>query len=237
MGDDKQVKPPHFTEADPEGYFLEFERICRNNKCEDAQKKLDVLCGRLTHEQKVCCGPAWRSAQPEEQYAQLKAALIDRYALTPAEKFRRLDNLPPLGKDERPSDRFEQMCLLANKELIQNQEYLKHLFQRCLPPAMLLALQYADNEKTTAREYAKEANKVARLLALAQTTQVSQVSEVSAIRTKSTRTAPTLSESGLCFYHNKFGDKARKCELPNCKMAGIPLAPRPNKAGNAKASQ
>lgn len=233
MGDDKPIKPSLFTEADPEGYFLEFERICRNNKVEDAQKKLDTLCGRLTHEQKVVCGPSWRAAAPEQQYEELKEALIDRYGLTSDEKFDKLSAFPPLGKEERPSDRYEQMCLLANKELVAN-PYFKYLFKRCLPPSITLALQYADNDKFTTRQYAKEANTAVRKLRAAQ---VSQVSEVAAIRTNSSRSAPTLSSSGLCFYHERFGDKARKCELPGCKMANVPLASRPQKQGNAKASQ
>lgn len=159
------------------------------------------------------------------KYAALKDHLLKTFELSDAERASRLFSLQGLG-DSKPSELMDRMLDLLGEH---RPDFLfLHLFLRQLPSQVRAAL--ANTAITDCRELAEEADKfflasqqhcAAALLPAGAVTDMPDDHTLLAAAVPSRR----QQSAGLCFYHAKFGPKAKRCRSP-CSF---------NAAGNARA--
>ena len=151
---------------------------------------------------------------PQGKYAGIKAHLLRLFELSPAERAGRLLDLPGLG-DRKPSEHMEMMLNLLGTE---HPSFLfRELFLRHMPPHVRTAL--ASSTTNDPRALAAEADRY--FLASQQHHVPDRLAPVRARasvpgalpRTANARASPERAD-GLCFFHARFGAKAKRCRAP-----------------------
>ena len=218
------VKLPPFWSGNPEVWFKQVESVFSTRKITVQQTKFDYVVQALDNStaekvQSVILSP------PEDPYVTLRAALIEIFGKSQAQKDQEVLNINGLG-DKKPSELLQHIQNLN----ADPQTLVKALFLAQLPPEVRQILALSD--KTDIKELAKEADRVMEVSRLSGT---SQVNSTGGFRKsggrhpdypkgtqhpvpKSDQQWPLL--SGLCKYHSKFGDRARSC-LPPCKLHNV----------------
>ncbi|CAB4045610.1 Hypothetical predicted protein [Paramuricea clavata] len=152
-----------------------------------------------------------------EMFQTLKSRLVEAFQLTSYQRAELLLSLPGLG-DKRPSKLMTEMIMLLPKGE-QPGSLFRQIFLRQLPEdirTQLVGLDIADN-----RQLAIKADAL-----MATRSHAVQAIEVDAIRRSSRTDKPRKdNKDGLCFYHRKFANDAKKCVLP-CSFPGNALAGR-----------
>lgn len=165
------------------------------------------------------------SPPAQNKYAGLKAYLLKIFELSRSERARRLLAIQGLG-DSKPSEHMEMMLNLLGTE-VPNFLFIE-LFLRHMPPHVQTAL--ANTSITEPRALAEEADR----FFLATQRFAPDVLAPTRSYTRAGSSAPlggghastdSLTAAGLCYFHARFGAKAKKCRSP-CTF---------NAAGNAKA--
>ena len=160
------------------------------------------------------------------KYDNLKRRLTDIFGLS---RRQRADQLLDIGLhslgDRRPSQLMDEMLALLGSH--KPCMLFESIFLRCMPED--IRLQLATSSFDDLRALAKTADE------LWQAREQSAVVFTSNTRTKrsATRRLATATSSGespardrdVCFYHQRFGDAARKCVQP-CAFAGNDRAGR-----------
>ena len=163
------------------------------------------------------------------KYGALKAHLLETFGLSESDRARELLSLPGLG-DRKPSELMDHMLALLGDH---NPCFLfRELFLQQLPDQVRLAL--ANSTITNFRQLAREADKFfsagKKCFAATPTSTPNVASDDYMHQAHSisaaTVTVPrrTKQAGGLCFYHSKFGNKAKKC-LPPCTFRASGNAP------------
>ncbi|KAL6455468.1 hypothetical protein MHYP_G00360970 [Metynnis hypsauchen] len=158
--------------------------------------------------------------EPPEQdkYAGLKTLLLQTFELSESERARRLLSLPGLG-DSKPSELMDNMLSLMGDH--PPCFIFRELFLQQLPEYVRTAL--AGSPLKDYRALAREADKVfsARQQCLATTRMHEPPPPLSAaVRADQPQPAPAL-----CYYHMRFGAKAKKCRSPcSFKRSGNEVA-------------
>lgn len=152
----------------------------------------------------------------QDKYTALKAHLKETFCLSEAERARQLLSLPGLG-DYKPSELMDNMLALLGDH--RPCFLFRELFLQQLPEQVRSAL--ANSVITDFRQLAKEADTFFSagkrcFTATHATTPVDPIHPAGSI--SATAVARRQRPSGLCFYHMKFGSKARKC-LPPCNFS------------------
>lgn len=218
------VKLPIFWSGNPEVWFTQVESCFATRKITVQKTQFDHVIQALDNStadrvQAVILNPS------ETPYDTLKAALIDAFGKTQAQKDQEILNINGLG-DKKPSELLQHM----NNLNADPKTLFKALFLAQLPPEVRQILALSD--KTDIKELAKEADRVMEVSRLSGT---SQVNSTGGFRKtggrnhdypkgdqhpvpKSDQQWPLL--SGFCKYHSKFGDRARSC-LPPCKLHNV----------------
>ena len=218
------VKLPPFWSGNPEVWFKQVESVFSTRKITVQQTKFDYVVQALDNStaekvQSVILSP------PEDPYDTLRAALIEIFGKSQAQKDQEVLNINGLG-DKKPSELLQHIQNLnADPKTL-----VKALFLAQLPPEVRQILALSD--KTDIKELAKEADRVMEVSRLSGTSQVNSTGgfRKSGGRNpdypkgtqhpvpKSDQQWPLL--SSLCKYHSKFGDRARSC-LPPCKLHNV----------------
>ena len=146
---------------------------------------------------------AVENATDGDKYNSLKAALIKQFGLTKAQKAKKLASFTTLDPSMTPTTLLMHMRPLSSDS---TSEEFFHQFKSTMPPGVRTAL--AGRKFDTIKAYAEAADDVAETIQVC--TSVHSVSRQS----KKDKGSDT---SGLCFYHTRFGSKARKCRPP-CKF-------------------
>lgn len=153
-----------------------------------------------------------KSPPAEGKYTALKAHLLKTFELSDAERASKLFSLHGLG-DGKPSELMDRMLELLGEH---KPDFLfLHLFLRQLPTPVRASL--ANTDITDCRELAAEADKFflasqqhcAAALLPVTTAGTSEDYTLVAAAVPHQRPA-----TGLCFYHAKFGPKAKNCRPP-----------------------
>ncbi len=215
------VKLPQFWQGNPEVWFKQTESVftTRNPAITTQQTKFDYVIQALDNNtaekvQSLILNP------PAQPYDKLKAALIAAFGKSQAVKDQELLDLNGLG-DRKPSELLQHMRNLN----VDPETLFKALFLAQLPPDVRRIL--ATSSKTDIGELAIEADRITEVSQITSDLQVSATNPVqknrrqaipkvgmgSAISTS--RTWATI--PGLCIYHSRFGELARKCKPP-CKF-------------------
>ncbi|CAI5669902.1 unnamed protein product [Oreochromis niloticus] len=166
-----------------------------------------------------------RDPPAQGKYAALKELLLRRYALSDAERAEQLLNLSGLGGGTA-LELMENMLSLLGPD--DGGFLFVHLFLRQLPAAVRAVL--ANSPLLPAKDYRSLAEEADRILLASRTFDVHALATDSPAAPSTPppaspgASAPLLTagiatrrhrRKSICFYHQRFGDRARRC-LPPC---------------------
>lgn len=159
-----------------------------------------------------------RQPHPETPYTALKTALLAKYELSDNERAAAILAITSLG-DSRPSEVMERILgLLGGKE---GGILLRYHFLRILPDYIRNTL--ALSKATTLQQLAAAADDIflsGRDAGAQHVLSTEDDAAVDRIQAKPRgRRPPPPPRHGLCYYHARFGAKAKKCESP-CSWQG-----------------
>ena len=157
---------------------------------------------------------------PTEKYNTIKSFLTSAYGLTDGERATALLNMLGLG-DSKPSELMDNMLSLLGQH--QPCFLFRQIFIQQLPEHVRTPLSVVDTHDY--RALAREADKL--FLASGSDTNKYTVQNTAQCTKVETQI------DTICWYHQKYGEKARKC-LPSCPKY---TALRKKNQGNAKAGQ
>jgi hypothetical protein len=149
--------------------------------------------------------------QPGANYAyeRLKERLTDSYAKTRWQQAFALIKHPDLG-DRRPSALMDEMLALLPTGARSDDTIFLALFLLRLPISMRDHLAAADHK--TAADMARHADTIWDRVQGSAVTAIS--APVDAVASRSPARDSRRRDQSLCYYHNRFGKKAHKCEAP-----------------------
>ncbi len=169
---------------------------------------------------------------PADPYTQLRARLLAAHQLTDYQKVDFIKKMPSLGA-QKPSELFAKMLRVCPRGQEGNIFFIQEFLSR-LPKdlrLMLSGMNFADRRALadradelwthTARQHH---NVVAAIADEEQSAPVAAVSGRSGQGGRAFKKPPppkpeVLDESGLCYYHYMYADKAAKCKKP-CAWSG-----------------
>ena len=156
-----------------------------------------------------------------DKYEELKASLIDAFGQSQVAKDNALLSLGGLG-DRKPTSLLRYMQSLNSDPTT----LFKACFLQQLPMDVRRILASSDK---TVEDLAKDADRIMEAAGKGSPA-------VSAVRKPNVRLGGPAKDTSLCYYHARFGHKARTCKGDGCQMADQPLAP-PEVPGNPPAGR
>ena len=216
------LKLPEFWEQNARAWFAQAEAQFAIKEITEDETRFYHVVAALTSATAGRVVSLLERPPMRNKYAALKKHLLDTFGLSEAERARQLLSLPGLG-DGKPSELMDHMlALLGDHEPCF---LFKEIFLQQLPDQVRLAL--ANSPITDFRQLAREADKFfsAGKKCFAATPPATpptssdgnlhQPYSISATTTTVPRRPKQSTSTGMCFYHAKFGNKAKKC-LPPC---------------------
>lgn len=226
------IKLPEFWTEDPELWFarVEAQFATRDIKSEDT--KFNYVVAALDNStaaevKSILLNP------PADKYQALRAALMDAFAKSQAQKDAELLSISGLG------DRKPTALLRKIQSLNTDCDTLRRAFFLAQLPTDVRAV-LAANSTTDIEDLAKAADRIIESKTLGPHGYLNEVQEVSAIRDQGvfkprpTSNFPSSSSSNICYFHSKFGSKARKCR-PGCLFADF--CPTPASSSSRSGAQ
>lgn len=204
------IKLPTFWTAQPVVWFAQAEaQFNIKNITQDSTKYYYVVSAL---DQATASRIINELSHPPEtgKYENLKKKLLGTFDLTRRERASRLLHLGDIG-DRKPSELMDEILSLLDGHkpcLLAEQVFLEHLPED-------IRMQIADEDFEQPQALAIKADNL--WLAKQQST-MQVINKVTSSETESRKVRPT-SHRDWCFYHAKFGEKARRCRSP-CKYPG-----------------
>ena len=199
------LKLPEFYSDNPDVWFVycDAQFQLRNITSDDTKFAHIVLA--LPQSAAARVHELLTSPPATDKYKTLKAALLEKYTLSTTEKAATLLDMAGLG-ERKPSDLLAYMQSCHPKD--EPFGFLsRELFLRQLP--LDVRAHLADKQQLAMAELAKEADQFF----------TSTGARISA--TFSHPAAPVqTTTAGLCYYHDRFGEKAKRCRKPCSYKAG-----------------
>ncbi|XP_061566754.1 uncharacterized protein LOC133420887 [Cololabis saira] len=211
------LRLPEFWQEDSGSWFQHIEALFRLRGITEDDSRYHLVVVALGQQSTRRALQLLRAPPRKDKYAALKQLLLRRFSLSASERADRLLSLPGLG-DGSAVELMDQMFLLLGQD--DGGFLFPHLFLRQLPPPVRTAL--ANSSCLVTGDLAEEADRVliaTRSLAVhhVATTAQRSTSEdadpavVAAVKTQRRR------GTDLCFFHQRFGAKARRC-VPPCQL-------------------
>jgi hypothetical protein len=230
------VKLPTFWTSDPDMWFFQAECSFNRARITRSYTKFEHVVVNLPEEVMISVRNLLQELTPETEdaYEQLRDALTASYGRTRWQRGFAIIDHPELG-DRRPSRMMAEMLALLPAGTAPDLLFLC-LFLRRLPASMRDHLAAADHKTATAM--ASHADLLWDARAGQSVSSVSDCLAAVTIRGRSTsprrspdrnsrsrqprRATPARrpdsrsrnTDPNLCFYHDRFGKKAEKCEAP-----------------------
>ena len=216
------IKIPEFWESSAAAWFSTVEAQFTIRKIDDDETRYCYVVAHLGNS--VASRLTGHIAAPPRlhKYVSLKALLLKTFELSAGERARRLFAINGLG-DGKPSELMERMLNLLGEE--QPCFLFMELFRRNLPAEVRVAL--ANTTVDEPRALAEVADQF--FLAVQHPSPGLLAPAVSSAplvyRPASRGSAGTQDQrgatAGLCFFHTRFGAKAKQCRSPcNFNQAG-----------------
>ena len=141
----------------------------------------------------------------QDRYKQLKNELVRKYGLSDEQRAHRILEMEGLG-DRKPSELlYDMLSVIGDRDV---KFLLRHIFLRQLPEPIRLALA---NDTSELEELAPKADKLWNNQDLRANAMVEEdPDEINATK----RWFAQKKKTTLCFYHEFFGRKAKKCQPP-----------------------
>lgn len=210
------VKLPDFWQSDPASWFQHIEALFHLRGVDADDSRYYLVVAALDQQSTRRVMTLLRSPPERGKYAALKQLLVRRYCLSAAERADKLLSLSGLG-DCTAVDLMDDMLALLGSD--DGGFLFPHIFLRQLPREVRAAL--ANSPLLAAGDFrglAEEADRILlasrRVMVQSATMDPQQMSPkdpavVWAVGTRARR------GSSLCFYHRRFGNKAKRC-VPPC---------------------
>lgn len=240
------LKIPPYWPADPQIWFAQVEAQFAARGITAQRTMYYHIVGSLSTEVAMEIRDLLLKPLDENPYDTLKQKLIERTAASEQRRLRELFTAEELG-DRKPTQLLRRMqLLLGDKAGTTDGSIIKELFMQRMPQNIRMVLA-SMSETTPLEELATLADKIREVAApsIAAVNVPSQpTSEVERLRAENawlqqqiaTLQAPTgprrrrsrshnrgrprsPSQPGICWYHRRFGDAARKCTQP-CTKSG-----------------
>ena len=237
--------PPYWT-SDPQVWFVQVEAQFAARGITSQRTMYHHVVGSLSPEIAMEIRDLLLKPPEDHQYDVLKQKLIERTAASEQRRLQQLLTAEELG-DRKPTQLLRRMQqLLGEKMPTTDGSIVKELFMQRLPTNVRMVLAAA-SERTPLEELAALADKIMEVASPSIATVASPTqatSEVDSLRAENASlrkqisalqaaTGPrrrrsrsrnhgrprSPSQSGVCWYHRRFGDAARKCSPP-CSKAG-----------------
>ena len=232
------VKLPPFWTSSPANWFRYAEAQFVIKEVVNPIDRFYLTVSALSEESMRRVQSVIAAAATEESYENLKTALIRQHSLSAHQQIDKLISIDSLG-GKTPSGLLADMLELCPPGE-ENTDLFLHLFLLKLPREVRILL--ADQEKGNMREVAEKADKLMAhhrpqshdaVNAVAADTEDSVNAAAAAKKQAAGRgnskqkprfqksgqrrrsPSPAL-QNGLCFYHNRYGDKAHQCRAPCC---------------------
>ena len=233
-----QLKLPPFWPADPQLWFIQVEAQFSTRGITAQKTKFDQVVASLAPEFAAEVRDLLLSPPASQPYDTLKAQLIKRTEVSEQRRLQQLFSAEDIG-DRRPTQLLRKMQqLLGDKASGTDSALLRQLFIQRLSPSVRMVLA-STPDATPLEELAQLADKVSEVAtptvaAINPTSNLSEEIEqlrkdVASLhklvksgrkkRSPSPHRPPHSQQEDLCWYHSRFGDKARKCQPP-CSYVG-----------------
>jgi hypothetical protein len=241
------VKIPPFWPADPEVWFAQVDAQFSTRGITSQKTKFDHIVASLTPEYATEIRDIILNPPDTNPYDSLKTQLIARTTASEQRRLQQLFNTEELG-DRKPSQLLRRMKqLLGEKAATADNAFIRELFLQRLSPNVRMVLASAGSSQTL-EELADLADKITEVSA-PEVNQVntqlssdfqqlrSEISDLKALfkskqpsfNRRFPSRPPRRSSSpaphkrplppNLCWYHQRFGEDAKKCQPP-CTWTG-----------------
>lgn len=209
------IKLPEFWSDDPELWFARVEAQFFTRDIKNADTKFHYIVAALDSATAAEVKPILLHP-PADKYEALKSALIDAFAKSQAQKDAELLSISGLG-DRKPTALLRKILSLNS----DTNTLLRAFFLAQLPTDVRAVL--AGQNITDIDDLAKAADRIVESKAVAQTGGINATvndTTVSSIRNRNARSSAPTKPSSICYFHCKFGSKARSCR-PGCLFADL----------------
>lgn len=235
------VKLPTFWSSSPDIWFCQTEAQFAIHKItEDATKYYHVVAS-LEQDTASLVMDILKAPPAQAKYAALKHRLLSIFALDDYERASRLLHLKGLGED-KPSTILAKMNALlgsADVKILFRQIFLEQMPEnirshlvRAEEDDLATLVEEADKiwYATSQPSSASSINNIEHSASINNIVKQEVNSNAKPRKTQSSTKKPTVMEedttSSLCYYHQRFGDKATKCRAPCSKNPGNETAGR-----------
>jgi len=208
------VKLPAFWPQKPRSWFIPVEAQFRRAGITQEQTKFDHVLAVLDPEtcDKISDVAENPGATP---YTTLKEKLLSSFSLSPWQSMWQLFDMPEMSEDQKPSTLLAAMKALLPPDEKPDTFTFKALFIKKLPEELRGPLISAKFESIGDMAAMADTLWGARTIK----TCISAVQEPPRRHRSPSRHAKQHKRAatpagGLCFYHKKFGDQARRCDAP-----------------------
>lgn len=227
------VKLPEFWLDDPDLWFARVEAQFHLQHITQDATKYNHIVAALDNNTASELKATLLHPPEDNRYEALKLALIETYAPTQAQKDAELLSLSGLG-DRKPTALLRKIRALNSDP----QTLLRAFFLAQLPPYVRRVL--AGRGLTDLDELATAADRIMEVPAPdISTVSVEDLSHRRSGRASGGSASSPPHDAFTCFYHLRFGDKARRCQ-PGCRFADShpSLSTTPHQdQGNAQAGR
>ena len=217
------LKLPTFWTSQPQVWFQQAEAQFTIRNITVDQTKYAYTVAALDQDTAGRLLDLLRAPPAENKYEAIKTRLTRTFGLTRRVRANRLLRMGDLG-DRMPSVLMDEMLALLDGH--QPCMLFEQLFLNRMPDD--IRLQLTDTDFTDPRKVAEHADELWQAMSLNSCPTIHKVTMPGRqTRAKSTGPAKETCDNNAdwCYYHNKFGDKARKCVQP-CTFAGNARAGR-----------
>lgn len=238
------VKLPPFWPSDPQIWFAQVQAQFSTRGIANQKTMFDYVVASLSPEFAAEIRDLILTPPAENPYDVLKTQLIKRTAASEQRRLQQLLSTEELG-DRKPSQLLRRLQQLAGDTPGGDGAFLRELFLQRLPTNVRMVLASTRSDMPI-DELAQLADKivevavpeVATVSAQSTTSEVDQLrAEIASLkqqiqtlqlphrRSRRRSRSPALplpspqAPTTLCWYHQKFGDAARKCQPP-CSKSG-----------------
>ena len=232
------AKPPPFSKENPDLFFIQSEaQFATAGITQDSTKYYHVV-GNLDPKILNFVSDFLRDPPAVNKYEQLKARILREFTDSDIKKLRRVMTECELG-DEKPSQLLKRMKDLAGTKFTD--DALKTLWLGRLPESVRAVVSTIEGDSA---QWAKVADKMMEVTSFAQVSTINKSAapnqpqneiaelrkDISEIKTffkqrgrseqrdasKSRNQSRSKSKDGnkVCYYHSRFGTKAKKCTKP-----------------------
>lgn len=210
-----RVKLPEFIESNPETWLAICDAVFKTHEIDDDDLKYCNLVGRLPSNVNLKISDILEMKEGTNRLSALRKRLKALFSLSPHDRYMQLTNFPALGSNQRPSDLLSSLRALLPDHKEENSWFFRHTFISKLPPSMrsrcleedslsLATLADMCDRMVDSGQYTTTVHTV-----LKEPTEHDRVPDLCA-----PHQCCAVRHSTLCFFHERFKQKARKCQQP-----------------------